>query len=263
MLHARASLIRRFCYLVIGTVPLWAQERQVVTPPSPLAPATKKYPPEIIATVGFGWSFQQGTFRSRCSRDFSNGIGNGWLVGLAYSAPLLPEWLWGASVLINSYNLRASYREREPIPFAHHTDTLLLPVEMRNQAILQFVTLTLWGYLRWRPTQWLVASAGPAFFLPLSTHLRHDKELLQRSIRLPSGEVLLLPTTNTTVESSRPTARLAIGGLLHCGADLPLGQTWWLSFGIYALLYGSSVLGSPATLRLSQWYPTVSLGRAW
>ncbi|MCS7177260.1 MAG: hypothetical protein NZ960_06555 [Candidatus Kapabacteria bacterium] len=224
----------------------------------------KQYPPEIIATVGFGWSFQQGTFRSRCSRDFSNGIGSGWLFGLAYSAPLLLEWLWGASVLINSCNLRASYREREPIPFVHPTDTLLLPVEMRNQTILQFVTLTLWGYLRWRPTQWLVASAGPAFFLPLSVHLRHDKELLQWAVRLPSGETLLLqPVTNTTVDSGRPTSRPAIGGLLHCGADFLLGREWWLSFGVYALLYGSSVLGPPATLRFSQWCPTVSLGKTW
>ncbi|MCS7170276.1 MAG: hypothetical protein NZ949_06590 [Candidatus Kapabacteria bacterium] len=224
----------------------------------------KHYPPEIIATIGIGIGAQQGAFRGNCSHDFTNGRSWGWLVGISYSSPLAADWLWGTSVLLTKARVQASYRERELATFAAPTDTFRMPVDTRSRAELNLSTALLWAYLRWRPTVWLLLSAGPTLNLPLSAPFRHKKELAQESITLPTGEVVLIQIDNSpVVESAQLPTRFQWGGILHIGADLFVAREWWLSFGLYSLLHGSAALRSPSTFRLLQWYCTLSLGRTW
>ncbi|GEM_PF-1129205 len=255
---------RLYCLLIIGSLTLQSQDRQVTPPASPLAPAVQEYPPELLLSAGIGWGLQQGSFHSRCSQEFTYGRSTGWLVGISYSSPLLQNWLWGASTWINRLQLRASYRAREPFSIQAPSDTFLLPVETRNHAEITLTSLLLWGYLRWRPAPWLVASAGPAAIIPLSVTLRHDKALLSESLSLPTGESIYLPATeNFTVEEASIPSRLHWGGLFHIGADVVITPNWWLSAGLYGLLHFSAVLPPPSTVRLWQGYLVFSLGKTW
>jgi hypothetical protein len=263
-MHPRAVSIGRLSCLLIGSALLWAQDRQVVPPPSPLAPTFEHYPPELVATVGIGWGWQQGAFRGSCSHDFTNGRSTAWLLSIGYSSPLIREWLWGISFLVTQFQLSASYREREAILLASQTDTVSVPVETRSRAQLQAATLGLWGYIRWRPTEWLVLSAGPSVQVPLSPRFRHEKELLQDQVTLPTGEQLQLTAAGSSlVEAASFSGRLHWGALLHAGIDVPIERRWWISFGLHTMVGLSPLLASPATVRLLQWYASLSVGRAW
>lgn len=249
--------------MVAGT-PLLGQDRQTSPPPSPLAPELRRYPPELLVTVGLGWGIQQGTFRGSCSQDLTNGRSFGWLAGISYSAPLTATWLWGVSSLLSDTRLQASYRERELLTLVRPGETLTAPVEMRNRTELTVTTLLLWGYLRWRPTLWLVLSAGPAAGIPLGNRFHHEKEPLQQSITLPTGETFTLSGTGAfPVETGTLPTRVSWSGLVHAGSDIVVAPSWWMSFGVYFLVPISAVLQSPATLRLVHSYLTVSLGKSW
>lgn len=184
-------------------------------------------------------------------------------MGLAYSSPLLREWLWGLSLSFNHLWLQASYRAREPLFLQSPSDSVTVPVEMRNRGKLALSSLLLWGYLRWRPTPWLVFSAGPTVALPLSTLLDHTKELLQASLLLPTGEMLYMPDTALVVETTILPRRVQWGTAVHAGTDILITYDWWLSFGFHWLWPLSTALPPPATARLWQWYLSLSLGKAY
>ncbi|GBD07359.1 hypothetical protein HRbin21_01177 [bacterium HR21] len=257
--------IGRVCWLsVVGSLVLLGQGRQTSPPSSPLAPEVRHYPPELLVTIGIGWGFQSGTFRGSCSQDFTNGRSQSWLVGLSYSLPLTATWLWGASPLFLLTKVQASYREREQLTFARPEDTISVPVETRNRAELTLPMLVLWSYLRWRPTPWLVFSVGPAVGIPLGSRFHHEKEPIQHSVVLSTGEIFTLPETGPLrVETGRLPPRLAWSGLAHVGGDIVIARSWWLSFGLYSWVPLSAMLQPPATLRLFHSSLTLSLGKSW
>jgi len=262
-MHLVRPSIGRLWWLLLGNLLLWAQERQVSPPPSPLAPAQQKYPPEILATVGIGWGIQQGAFRGSCSEDFTAGNASSWLVGLSASAPLTATVLWGGSLMVQQSRLRSSYRERELVTLSSSTDTAVVPLQMHNRAELTTTEAVLWAYLRWRPTPWLVLSTGPTLRIPLSLSFQHTKEPAQDEVTLPTGVVASLERQTTVVESGTLPTRLGWGALSHLGVDIVLTSQWWTSLGLYFCSPLSSTLKSPATLRLLQWYATLSLGKTW
>ncbi len=249
---------------VLGSLWLSGQERQKAAPSSPLAPETRYYPSELIATVGIGWGIQQGAFRGTCSEDFTNGRSLQWLLGLSYSLPLTANWLWGASLVLLHAQLQASYRERTVLTLVSRSDTLSAPAQMRNRARLELSTLLLWGYVRWRPTPWLVLSLGPALGIPLRNRFHHEREPAQESLTLPTGEVMTFPVmTPSTVETGSLPARLSWGGFAHLGVDFVISGSWWTSLGVYAFVPTSALLQPPATLRLPSFSLTLSLGKSW
>ncbi len=256
-------LLGRLCLvLIISGFLLRAQDRRVTPPPSPLAPSLQQYPSELLLTVAYGWGLQQGGFRGSCSEEFTRGTSSGWFVGLSYSVPLVREWLWGASLYFKRFRLRASYRAQELLFLQSSSDTFTVPATMRNRGELTQSTLLLWGYVRWRPTPWLVFSAGPTVALPLSATLHHTKEFLDPTLLLPTGETLYLPDAQLTVESVRLPHRFQWGAAAHAGADVLITSDWWLNFGLHCFFHLSALLPPPATVRLWQWYLSLALGKA-
>lgn len=196
--------------------------------------------PDLLGIVG-GPSFHTmlGSYESGCPCTFEGGAGNGIALGINYDKNLLTYgtatkgqlWL-GARLMFETRGVSAVFREFENVTvrsLSMQEQSFTVPIQFRHLAQLQFSLLTLTPYLQWNPFGRVFVQAGVQGGVVIGSRITHTKELLDRTVRLPTGERADVEFTATsgsivTIED-RPVQRLNAFQLAFtttAGIDIPI-----------------------------------------
>lgn len=159
---------------------------------TPIAPGVTFYRFRLGATIGAGPAFQSGDLKTDvcdCPA-FTDGAGYslaGGLIGEYYVAEKLDI---GLLLTLDYKTINALYREYEAVPLKQTAtgETITQRVQFRHTADASVFSLALNPFVKFHPFKGIFVRTGPSFNFALSSSLRHEKELLDKTARLPNGE---------------------------------------------------------------------------
>jgi hypothetical protein len=199
---------------------------------TPIAPGGVLLDSWIGPVLGINWNIQSGTFFSACDCPFTEGAKATGIVGVEFMRELSSSFSAGVRLALESRSLTARFVEYEEVPLQSPASEEIYPtlIPFRNNAELTLGAISIAPYLRWHPTKWLFlqAAAIPTFIT--GNNILHEKEIIQRRVTLPNGELADVRfdqtgrTTITLEDGEFPAESFQFGAGLGVGFSINLGD---------------------------------------
>ncbi len=156
---------------------------------NPLDPIEPPPPKDIGFVIGLGMNFQSGTSYSTCNDClFEDGSKFGFSLGIVYELPIIEKRLsYGGMLLFDKLDVSTTFREREAFEFEAGR---YVPVNFRHHSDISASSLSLVPYLKWSPADIFFVKIGPSLSYLLQANLHHQKEFLDKTVLLPTGETV-------------------------------------------------------------------------
>lgn len=159
---------------------------------SPIDPVSTFYPFRLGGVLGAGPAIQSGELKTTvcdCPA-FIGGGGYSMLGGLVGEYYLSESIGVGFLLTLDFRSIDALYREYEAVSLTQvaTNETIMQRVQFRHTATVSATALALSPFVKLHPFKKLFIRTGPIFNFGISSSLRHEKELLDRVVRLPNGE---------------------------------------------------------------------------
>lgn len=179
-----------FLVLIITNLKLLSQDMA-----TPLDPEKMPNQREIGILFGFGQNFMGGNFRTACEcPEFINGVKFGYSFGALYEMDFTPKFMWGAALIYSIRDVLSEYQIIEDVPLKSlitgKPETV--PIKFKHKANADFSYLSVMPYLKWNLSDFLFFKLGFSASFVLNNHIKHEKELLQKTARLSSGETVTI-----------------------------------------------------------------------
>ncbi|MDQ1266282.1 MAG: hypothetical protein QG635_1434, partial [Bacteroidota bacterium] len=141
------------------------------------------------AFIGMGGNSQTGMFKTSCNCEFTDGTGFGVKFGLLFERDLSEYFEFGALLGYNMLNISSSYQEIEPITVYSNAlaDSVRAAVRFRQQSDVSLGSIFLQPYFKFTLNPFFIRFGASAEYL-INADLTNTKELLQKSVLLPTGE---------------------------------------------------------------------------
>ncbi|TAL67557.1 MAG: hypothetical protein EPN82_13975 [Bacteroidetes bacterium] len=157
---------------------------------TPLLPTAQMHT-EVGAFFGIGENIQSGIFKTdTCKCDFVDGRGFGFTIGGLYESELVRNLFWGSALAFDLKSFWSSFKEREPIDFIKDSNKYQVPVWFRYKADASIWYMTLMPYLKYLPAKFMFLRLGLGASFVISSKLNFTKELLDRTGRISTGEIV-------------------------------------------------------------------------
>lgn len=189
-----------FLCLFLPLITLFSQSLE--EQPSPLGPGKSRKQTELGIFFGLGPDWQNGELFASCDcPSFKNGSGIAFSSGLLFQKDFTSFLQWGGIVGFSFVNTTSSYQERELLVFESQTGEKFynIPVLFRQKAEISFSNFDFMPFLNLYLWEISFIRLGLKATLPFSTHIRHTKELLEKSVRLENGETISITIGNGDV----------------------------------------------------------------
>ncbi|MBS1538843.1 MAG: outer membrane beta-barrel protein [Bacteroidetes bacterium] len=161
---------------------------------SPIDPRFSYKPRFVGAIVGLGPSNQSGSFLTdKCDCPaFTDGTGINVIVGGLFEQLLTKNMVLGASVLYNYRSLTAEYTERESVSLQKEgsSDISKIAIPFLHTTKSSFTYITVQPYLKYYLIKNFFVRVSPALSFNIGSSLRHEKDMLQTTAKLPDGETV-------------------------------------------------------------------------
>jgi hypothetical protein len=159
---------------------------------SPLAPGVTFYRFRLGATLGAGPAFQSGELKTDvcdCPA-FTDGAGHTLAAGLVGEYYATANLDFGLLLALDYKTINALYREYEAVPLKQTATGEIINqrVQFRHTTDASVTALAVHPFVKFHPYKGIFVRTGPSFNFAMSSSLRHEKELLDRTARLPNGE---------------------------------------------------------------------------
>lgn len=159
---------------------------------TPLVPTEQKRT-EIGGFIGLGGNSQSGTYiTDACQCEFDKGRGFGFTIGAIYESEIVRRLRWGGALAYDLRSFWASYMEREAIEYKSEINGRKENVNVlfRNRSDVGISFLTLMPFVKYLPSKFLFFRLGLGASLVLGSSQLHTKELLDKTAKLSTGEIV-------------------------------------------------------------------------
>lgn len=177
-----------FLVLIITTAKLLSQDFA-----TPLDPEKMRNQKEVGILFGLGQNFMSGNFRTECDcPEFINGTKFGYSIGAIYEMDFASRFMWGAALIFSNRDIYSEYQIIEDVRLQSVITGKLetAPIKFKHKANADFSYLTLMPYIKWNLTNFMFVRLGVSGSFVLNNKIKHEKELLQKTARLSSGEIV-------------------------------------------------------------------------
>jgi hypothetical protein len=161
---------------------------------SPIDPKYSYRPRFVGALVGFGPSNQSGSFvTDKCDCPaFTDGTGVNLIVGGFFEQLVSRNITLGAALVYNYRSLTAEYTERESVELQKEgsSDKFKIAVPFLHTTKSSFTYLTVQPYLKYYLFKNFFARVSPGLSFNIGSSLRHEKDMLITTTKLPDGETV-------------------------------------------------------------------------
>ena len=208
--------------------------------PNPITPEKRYYPNELGVFAGIGGAWQSGEFCSDCPSDFLDGAGVNYLAGIFYEPIISNNWRYGIAGGILYSNLESIHIEKEQFDAKslETGKTELATAYTRHIGSANFFSLFAQPYLKWYFSSVTFLKMGMTGSFVVSSGIKHEVELTQKSVLLSNGEIGVLyfkdsgEQANATVlqDEDFPQVKsfqLALTPMI--GIDIPISNSFTLS----------------------------------
>ncbi len=177
-----------FLILIITTSKVMSQDFA-----SPLDPEKMRNQKEVGILLGLGQNFMGGNFRTECDcPEFINGVKFGYSFGTLYEMDLSPIFMWGTALTFNSRDIFSEYQIIEDVllqsVITGKPETA--PIKFKHKANADFSYLSFIPYIKWNLASFMFIRLGLSGSFVINNHIKHEKELTQKTARLSSGEIV-------------------------------------------------------------------------
>ena len=164
--------------------------------------------------IGIGENIQSGILRTdtSCQCDYEDGRGFGFTIGGLYESEFTRRLFWGGALAFDLRSFWASFKQREQLNMNKDGNIYEVPAWFRYRADVNTWYLTLMPYLKYIPAKFMFLRLGFGSSFVLSSTLNHNKELLDRSGKISTGETISL-RIDSTKSSDGINAKLYNGSL--------------------------------------------------
>ena len=160
---------------------------------NPINPGRELIPEYVGFIIGLGQNFQTGKMYVECPGCvFEDGVKFGYTFGVYYESVLAGPLKFGLDVLYDYQGVKSSFLENESVEVSSelvdYKENVVLP--FRHTADVDINTLMFIPYLKYSPVDYFYAKLGFSMNYIFSSHIKHDKELLQKKATLSNGTVV-------------------------------------------------------------------------
>jgi hypothetical protein len=184
----KKSNLTFFLVLIITTTKLLSQDFA-----TPLDPEKMRNQKEIGLLFGLGQNFMSGNFRTECDcPEFINGTKFGYTIGALYEMDFTPRFMWGAALIYTNRDIYSEYQIIEDVQLQSIITGKpeSAPIKFKQKANADFSYLTLMPYIKWNLAEFMFIKLGFSGSFVLNNKIKHEKELIQKTARLSSGEIV-------------------------------------------------------------------------
>lgn len=247
-----------FLVLLITTPNLLSQDLA-----TPLDPEKMRSQKEIGLLFGFGQNFMGGNFRTECDcPEFMNGVKFGYSIGALYEMDLLPKYMLGTALIFSNKDVFSEYQIIEDVQLQSVITGKLetASIKFKHKANADFSYLTLMPYFKWNIADFIFLKLCFSGSFVLNNHIKHEKELIQKSARLSSGEVVTIRLdsengTSTVVEDGEfpltNSFQLSIDPMI--GLNIPVEENLFISPVFHYSLPLSNISEKGENFKISSW----------
>lgn len=247
-----------FLVLIITTAKLFSQDLA-----TPLDPEKLRNQREIGILFGFGQNFMGGNFRTECDcPEFIDGVKFGYSFGALYEMDFSPKFMWGAALIYSNRDVFSEYQIIEDVQIQSVITGKpeSAPIKFKHKASADFSYLTLMPYLKWNIVDFMFIKLGFSGSFVLNNHIKHEKELTQKTARLSSGELVSIQldsengTTKVVEDGEFPQTnsfQMSINPMI--GFNIPLEENLFVSPVFQYSLPLSNISEKGENFKISAW----------
>lgn len=190
--------------LLLSAAPLLSQtdeedpevedDGRIDAPSTPIEPNLGRvWPEDIGLLLGVGFNQQSGVFTSSCECPFTEGAESGFLIGAFYQKDFARTFSWGVRLTYEQRNLTAKFLEYETLQLSDPRTQQVFEtdVRFRHEANADFNIFAITPYLQWAPAKFVYFQFGLSPHFLSGASIKHVKEIAQRTVRGPGGQILV------------------------------------------------------------------------
>lgn len=148
---------------------------------------------QLGLVLGLGQNFQSGKYNVDCDDCiFEDGVKFGYTIGLNYEYNLDDMFNIGIMGLFDDFGLKNSFVENEKLNVTSDDGTYneIITVPFRHTAEAKFTAFSIMPHIKFHPTEFIFFDLGFSIRLPLSSNIKHEKELTKTTARLSNGAIV-------------------------------------------------------------------------
>lgn len=173
--------------IIILSVPLLISQNLS----NPLFPVNNGVPQDIGLFVAIGQNYQSGTMYVECPECyFKDGTKFGWTIGALYEREALDWMRYGMMLSFDDFSVKSQFKEYEFFDFTNKLGLrTTFPVEFHHTADANFKFFSAIPYIKINPFRFFFVRLGGSFSFAVSGTIKHDKELLTKTVTAGDGTV--------------------------------------------------------------------------
>lgn len=160
---------------------------------SPIQPERLYNYHQLGLVIGLGQNFQSGKYYVECDDCiFEDGVKFGYTIGLNYEFNIDDMFNVGIMGLFDDFGLKNSFVENERLNVSSEDGTYneIITVPFRHTAESKFTAISIMPHLKFHPAKFVFFDLGFSLGFPLSSNIKHEKELTQTTARLSNGAIV-------------------------------------------------------------------------
>lgn len=187
------NLLLKTLMIVIVASLSTANQAESQTMPSPIQPEQLYNYHQLGLVIGFGQNFQSGKYYVDCDDCvFEDGVKFGFTIGLNYEYNLSNMINIGVMGLFDDFGLKNSFVENEKLNVTSDDGSYneIITVPFRHTAEAKFTTFSIMPHIKFHPVKFVFFDLGFSMGIPLSSNIKHEKELTKTTARLSNGAIV-------------------------------------------------------------------------